>query len=353
MAMHRKPKKTRAVVVGAVGVSTIAAALTVGSGSPASAASTTTWDKVADCESSGNWAINTGNGYFGGLQFSQSTWAAYGGTRYAPRADLASKTQQIMVAERVLQAQGPRAWPVCSVRAGLQRGSEAPRLTAQAAPARPRATPPAAPEASSSRAAVAVAYAISKISSASYLWGGNGPIHFDCSGLTSQAWSHAGVSIPRTAAGQLRGLPRVSLSSIRPGDLVIYSFGSYADHVAIYVGSGRTVDTASHHPNGGVGYSTLHRAGGTIAGVVRPAGSTASAPSSHPAAPKVTPKADIVPATAGDTHTVVHGEWLSKIARQYGTTWQEIYRLNRDKIHDPDLIYPGQVLRLPSDAKTA
>lgn len=354
MAMHRKPKKTRAVVVGAVGVSTVAAALTMGSGSPASAATTTTWDKVADCESSGDWTINTGNGYFGGLQFTQSTWAAYGGTAYAPRADLASKAQQITVAERVLRSQGPGAWPVCSVRAGLRQGSEAPRLAAQAAPARPRAAPPAAPEAASSRAAVAVAYAISKISSASYLWGGNGPIHFDCSGLTSQAWNHAGVSIPRTAAGQLHGLPRVSLSAIRPGDLVIYSFSSYADHVAIYVGSGRTVDTASHHPNGGVGYSDLHRMGGTIAGVVRPAGAVESVPRAQ-SAPKVTPelKTEGSQPVAGDTHTVVHGEWLSKIARHYGTTWQEIYHLNRDRIHDPDLIYPGQILRLPSDAKTA
>jgi cell wall-associated NlpC family hydrolase len=354
MAMHRKPKKTRAVVVGAVGVSTVAAALTVGSGSPASAATTSTWDKVADCESSGTWTINTGNGYYGGLQFSQSTWSAYGGTRYAPRADLATKAEQIAVAEKVLAAQGPGAWPVCSLRAGLRRGTEAPRLSAQAAPAQPRATPPAAPRTSSSRAAVAVAYAISKIGPASYLWGGNGPVHFDCSGLTSQAWKAAGVSIPRTAAGQLQGLPRVPLSAIRPGDLVIYSFSSYADHVAIYVGSGRTVDTASHHPNGGVGYSNLNRMGGTIAGVVRPAGSVDMVPRAQ-SAPKARPelKTEGSQPVAGDTHTVVHGEWLSKIARHYGTTWQEIYRLNRDRIEDPDLIFPGQVLRLPDSAKTA
>src|SRR3712207_4775611 len=62
---------------------------------PASAAAPNNWDAVAQCESSGNWVINTGNGYYGGLQFSQSTWAAYGGTEYAPRADLATKAQQI------------------------------------------------------------------------------------------------------------------------------------------------------------------------------------------------------------------------------------------------------------------
>jgi hypothetical protein len=71
------------------------------------------WDAVAQCESGGNWSINTGNGYYGGLQFSQSTWAGFGGTAYAPRADLASKAQQIAVAERVLAVQGAGAWPTC------------------------------------------------------------------------------------------------------------------------------------------------------------------------------------------------------------------------------------------------
>jgi murein DD-endopeptidase MepM/ murein hydrolase activator NlpD len=71
------------------------------------------WDGVARCESGGNWAINTGNGYYGGVQFSQSTWAAYEGTTFAPRADLATKDQQIVVAERTLDGQGVGAWPTC------------------------------------------------------------------------------------------------------------------------------------------------------------------------------------------------------------------------------------------------
>ncbi|MFF3884277.1 transglycosylase family protein [Streptomyces sp. NPDC001914] len=83
------------------------------------------WNKVAACESSGNWSINTGNGYYGGLQFTQSTWEAYGGQAYARRADQATKDQQIAVAEKVLKGQGPGAWPVCSVRAGLTRGGAA------------------------------------------------------------------------------------------------------------------------------------------------------------------------------------------------------------------------------------
>ncbi|MFI9113818.1 transglycosylase family protein [Streptomyces venezuelae] len=93
------------------------------------AASLDVWEKVAACESTSNWRINTGNGYFGGLQFSQSTWEAYGGTHYAPRADLASKDQQIAIAERVLKGQGPGAWPSCGARAGLERGGDAPDVT--------------------------------------------------------------------------------------------------------------------------------------------------------------------------------------------------------------------------------
>jgi hypothetical protein len=83
------------------------------SGGPAQVAGTHDWTAVALCESSGNWATNTGNGYYGGLQFSPSTWAAFGGTAYAPRADLATRDQQIAVAEKVLAVQGPGAWPTC------------------------------------------------------------------------------------------------------------------------------------------------------------------------------------------------------------------------------------------------
>ncbi|MEU3146452.1 MULTISPECIES: transglycosylase family protein [unclassified Streptomyces] len=94
----------------------------------AEAADVDTWDKVAACESSDDWDINTGNGYYGGLQFTQSTWKAFGGTRYAPRADLATKDQQIAIAEKVLDGQGPGAWPACSQRAGLTRGGDAPDI---------------------------------------------------------------------------------------------------------------------------------------------------------------------------------------------------------------------------------
>jgi LysM repeat protein len=89
--------------------------------STAQAASGSTWDRLANCESGGNWAINTGNGYYGGLQFSPSTWRAFGGGQYASSAHRASRAEQIAIAERVLARQGWGAWPACSRKLGLTR----------------------------------------------------------------------------------------------------------------------------------------------------------------------------------------------------------------------------------------
>lgn len=194
MAAHSKIARRTALGT-ALGLST-AAVLTLLGSSPAPAASWSTWDKVARCESGGNWHINTGNGYYGGLQFSRSTWNAYRLSGYPSRADLASKAQQIRVAERVLRSQGPGAWPVCGPRAGLSRTQAGPRY----------------------------------------------------------------VPVPS------------------------------------------------------------HR--------------------------KAAPRA-VQPASGTHTHRVVAGECLSSIALRHGTTWRALYALNRGTVSDPDLIYPGQVLRLP------
>jgi hypothetical protein len=90
---------------------------------PAAVPAPSVWDRVAACESGGNWAISTGNGYYGGLQFSTSTWRAFGGFAYAVSANRAAKAAQIAIARRVLAVQGPGAWPVCGRRAGLTRAN--------------------------------------------------------------------------------------------------------------------------------------------------------------------------------------------------------------------------------------
>lgn len=78
------------------------------------------WDALAMCESTGNWAINTGNGFFGGLQFTPSTWLGFGGGAYAPSAHLATREEQIAIAEKVLVVQGWGAWPACTAKLGLR-----------------------------------------------------------------------------------------------------------------------------------------------------------------------------------------------------------------------------------------
>jgi LysM repeat protein len=117
---------TSTIIMRAVGVCA-ALALSSGTGlvtaAPAEAAATTVWDRVAQCESGGNWKINTGNGFYGGVQFAAGTWKAYGGKTYAGQAHLATKAEQIAIARRVLAGQGPGAWPVCSRRAGLTKSN--------------------------------------------------------------------------------------------------------------------------------------------------------------------------------------------------------------------------------------
>ena len=130
---HRAPTNTgrllaRTAIAGAATVAPLAAA-------PAAHAEGTVWDKLAQCESSGNWAINTGNGFGGGLQFTPSTWHAFGGEG---RAEDASRVEQIVVAERVLAKQGWGAWPACSRKLGLS-GTPAPiREAPDAKPSTPK-----------------------------------------------------------------------------------------------------------------------------------------------------------------------------------------------------------------------
>ena len=117
--MGRHSKQTTSVSKKAFAGAAAAAALTGIAAPQATAAPDSDWDKLAQCESGGNWAINTGNGYYGGLQFSYGTWLAYGGGEFAPTANLATREQQIIIAERTLAGQGWGAWPACSARHGL------------------------------------------------------------------------------------------------------------------------------------------------------------------------------------------------------------------------------------------
>ena len=150
----------RGATLAAVSIAGVALSASAANAAVPTATSSSVWDSLAECESSGNWGINTGNGYSGGLQFSPSTWAAYGGTGSAANA---SREQQIAVAERVQAGQGWGAWPSCSAKLGLTGGAVAPQSASLApasvpapaakAPAKALAPKAAAPKAAAPKAA--------------------------------------------------------------------------------------------------------------------------------------------------------------------------------------------------------
>lgn len=125
----------RGVAVAAISAAGLALSVTAANAATEGA----TWDALAQCESGGNWAANTGNGFSGGLQFSASTWAAYGGNG---SASAASREQQIAVAEQVQASQGWGAWPSCAAQLGLSGGGG---TTAAAPPSAPVQSAPVAP----------------------------------------------------------------------------------------------------------------------------------------------------------------------------------------------------------------
>jgi len=146
-ARTARSTRTTAVLAGAALLAPLGLLAATGN---AAAADSGVWDRIAKCESGGNWHINTGNGYYGGLQFSAGTWRAYGGTAYASTADKASKGAQIAIATKVQRAQGWGAWPTCSARAGAYGGAPASSggsgsATTKSAPAQPKKTHKSAP----------------------------------------------------------------------------------------------------------------------------------------------------------------------------------------------------------------
>ncbi|MFX0538885.1 transglycosylase family protein [Ornithinimicrobium sp. Y1847] len=143
-AKHRTTPARRGLRrAGSAAIAGAASVAGVGLVAQPAAANDNVWDRVAHCESTGNWSINTGNGFYGGLQFWHPTWTSFGGGEFAPYAHQATKLQQITVAQRVLRVQGPGAWPVCSVRAGLTMTNGLAPYPGQDAPAPAPAPSPA------------------------------------------------------------------------------------------------------------------------------------------------------------------------------------------------------------------
>ena len=140
---HRALKKNstaaRTLGLAVVGGATVVSGLAFAP-SASAAGGGNVWDRVAACESGGDWNVATGNGYYGGLQFSASSWRSAGGGKYASLPHHATRGQQIAAAQVLLRQQGPGAWPVCGPRAGLTRSNGGASLAVQSTAGRKAAS---------------------------------------------------------------------------------------------------------------------------------------------------------------------------------------------------------------------
>ncbi|MFE4518570.1 transglycosylase family protein [Kitasatospora sp. NPDC056783] len=288
---RRRTQAEKAIAV--AGVAGVGLAMPLLTATGASAAPVSTWDAVAQCESGGNWSINTGNGFYGGLQFTSSTWKAYGGTAYAAQANQASKGQQIAVAEKVLASQGPGAWPVCSKKAGLTKGGSPASVDTsssgktQTAP-KPQAPKPAKP-------------------------------------AEKPAQQQAPKPAQKPAAKPVQQAAPQQQAQQTPG------FSGKA---------GWDADAKVYwYQNNGAWYWTSHQ------GVYQQYAGQAAAQ------PQYAPQAAVqsAPQATGHDYTVRAGDTLSTIAAAQGVSggWHALYDQNHATVGgDPNLIMPGQVLHL-------
>ncbi|WEH33848.1 transglycosylase family protein [Streptomyces sp. AM 4-1-1] len=328
---HRRPRQAPAIVV-AAGVTGSAIAIPLLGAAGAHAADATTWDRVAECESGGMWSADLGNGYYGGLQFSQETWESYGGRAYAPRADLASRSQQISVAEKVLDAKGPQAWPSCAPIAKLTKGGAAPGVDPGNAPS-PGATKTAEPGAGRA---------------------GGGSSSADDAGT--------GVDSDAPDAPSASGTPGAGTgASAGPGS---------SDPSGAASATTPSADGATDGTTGGVTGGTTDpsgapdasgEAGGKHRGPLDPAESDPARTSDevtdrdsgrHASRGEGEARDGEAVAKAED-YTVRPGDnlWAIADAQKVPGGWTSVYEANKDTIGaDPDLILPGQSLDLEPEA---
>lgn len=343
---HRKPASPRMTIPAVV-----AGGIALAAAAPAHASPD--WDRLASCESSGNWQINNGNGFFGGLQFHPTTWAAFGGTAFAPSADLATREQQIEIAEKVLATQGEQAWPDCSNRVVPGWWDAAP------------APPPAPPV---DNAAVMSTSQDSQVVR---------PTFGEFTSGRGERWGvmHHGIDIanaigtPVVAAydgtvidagpasgfgqwirirqdnGRIQVYGHVEEMWVAPGQRV-----SAGEQIATMGNRGQSTGPHLHfevrEPDG----SSIDPIGWLQSNGVDTSDWSAPSPEPTPIFDRLQAETEVgapVHDALAAEYTVVPGDWLSKIAAEFGVAWQQVYEVNADQIADPNLIYPGQVLRMP------
>lgn len=354
MARHYKGRHRKQTDSNAKRIAATAAGLGVaGAGAlmAAPAANAHDWSGVAMCESSGNWAINTGNGFYGGLQFTQSTWDAFKPAGAAARADLATKADQIAAAEATLVAQGIGAWPVCGAHLGW--GGTTPGTEAPAPAPAPEPAPPAPPVATT----CAWVQPVTGTKSQDFHGGHNGvdiaaPIGTPIYAATSGTIDLAGFNNDPGGYGNYIQQTADNGAKIQYGHVseIYVSAGEYVyagDKIGAVGNAGSSTGPHLHLRIDGVDPEAYLINQGVDINWSAPAGCNA-APAPEPA-PAPAPVADpVVTVDVGGASiaVVVSGDTLSHIAEAHGTDWTSIWKLNESIVPNPDLIFPGQELRL-------
>lgn len=340
---HRRPRQAPSFVVKA-GAAGVGIAIPFLGATAANAADAGTWDKVAECESGGLWSANDDNGFYGGLQLDEETWDEYGGTEYAERPDLASRGQQIEVAERILQAEGRDAWSDCAENAGLSEDSpETPDLDGDASGSDSEAPVPERPYPS------APSDSASEDGTGGSEESGDG----DSAGFPDNATQPApDESADASESSDPSEDPSDSDESADSGS----PSGSEDSDEAAPEDSGDSADSGDAGDSGDADESGDAASPGADAGddgylwepadPIGPGSGGREESDEHPS------REDDDRGDAGsdaEDHRVSKGESLSGIADEYEVRggWAELYERNRDVVgSDPDLIRPGQELNL-------
>ncbi|MEU1176616.1 transglycosylase family protein [Streptomyces sp. NPDC005820] len=326
---HRRPRQAPALLV-AAGVTGSAIAIPLLAASGASAADGTVWDKVAQCETDGSWSANEGNGEFGGLSLSQEDWETYGGLDYATRPDLASRNQQIAVAQKLLAAEDIGAWGTCGLTSGLSKLSGG---------AEDVDTGVAGDESDSS-----VSSGLSDLSKGSSGSGGSGkgddsgadastpstdPSASASESPSSASSSKANESGKSDTSGKGKGDAEGSDGS--PTTIPEADDSGESDNPVQDAGTWSLVDTGSLGSGRHRG-ATADETTGTTGTTETAEGGASTATSGRHAA---------------STYTVQEGDSLISIADSLGVDggWRALYAENKDRIGaDPSAIMPGQTL---------
>ena len=294
---------------------TVAGAAAVGISAPAQAASVATWDRLAQCESGGNWAINTGNGFYGGVQFTLTSWRAVGGQGYPHQA---SKAEQIDRAEKLLAIQGWGAWPSCSKQLGLTAadaaGSSATPIERTSSVDHAAQQRAAAEKAAAEKAAAQRAEAQRQAEAERQ--------------AAAERWA-AKVAAQKAAAERAEAQRQAA-----------------AEAAAEKAATERAEAQRQAAAEAAAEKAAAERAATDRAEAARQAASERSAAAQRAAAERAEARRQ---AAQQDTVVVVAGDTLFSLANKHRIDggWEALYQANTDIIEDPNLIYVGQELTLP------